>query len=83
MEGSLSRVGDRLRVNAQLIGVQGGAHVWTNRYDRIAAKLFSLLDEITRAVACAAAAAVESAEHAGVKYKRSASLDAWEARPRA
>jgi len=83
MEGSLRRAGDRLRVNAQLIEAQSGAHVWADRYDHVITDLFLLQDEITHAVARAIAPAVESAEHARVKRKHADSLDAWEAWQRA
>ncbi|MDX1488854.1 MAG: adenylate/guanylate cyclase domain-containing protein, partial [Acidiferrobacterales bacterium] len=34
MEGSVRRVGDRVRINAQLINAADGTHIWAERYDR-------------------------------------------------
>ena len=41
---------DKVRITAQLIDALTGGHMWSERYDRDLKDLFSLLDEITRAV---------------------------------
>ncbi len=46
LEGSIQRTGDRLRVSAQLIDSESGAHVWADRFDRDMADLFLVQDEI-------------------------------------
>lgn len=53
LQGSLRRVGDRLRVAAQLISAEDNAEVWAESYDRGAADAFAVQDEITRLVATA------------------------------
>src|SRR5262249_41414835 len=45
-EGSVQRTGDDLRVAAQLIDTQTGAHVWADRLDRKMADIFLVQDEI-------------------------------------
>ena len=62
MEGSVRRVGDRLRVTAQLIDAATGRHLWAERYDRSLADLFDIQDEITRSVAASVELQVELAE---------------------
>ena len=47
LEGSVRRVDDQLRVNAQLIDAITGGHVWAERYDRPAEKIFEVQDDIT------------------------------------
>jgi TolB-like protein/Flp pilus assembly protein TadD len=47
VEGSVIREGERVRVHVQLIGCEGGQHVWAERYDLVFESLFALLDEIT------------------------------------
>lgn len=47
VEGSARRVGDQLRVAAQLIDVKSGAHLWTQSYDRKAEDIFSVESELT------------------------------------
>jgi TolB-like protein len=46
LEGSVRRTDDRLRVMAQLIETQTGAHVWADRFDREMADIFLVQDEI-------------------------------------
>jgi adenylate cyclase len=50
VEGSVNRVGDRLRITAQLINVEDGFHLWSERYDREMADVFAIQDEITLAI---------------------------------
>jgi TolB-like protein/Tfp pilus assembly protein PilF len=51
LEGSVRRSGKQIRVNAQLIDAQTGAHLWAERFDRDTADLFALQDEITSRIA--------------------------------
>jgi adenylate cyclase len=50
LEGSVRRVGSRVRFTAQLIEAQTGGHVWAERYDRDLVDVFELQDEITKTV---------------------------------
>ena len=50
LEGSVQRVGDHVRVTAQLIDVSDGCHVWSGRFDRAAGDILSIEDEIAQAV---------------------------------
>ena len=50
LEGSLQVDGHRLRVTAQLINAETGAHVWSEQYDRPAAELLDVQDEITQKI---------------------------------
>ena len=47
LEGSVRRVGDVVRINAQLIDGVSGAHIWAERYDGTLADIFALQDEVT------------------------------------
>ena len=51
LEGSVRRVGNHFRVNAQLIDAESGAHLWAERFDRDSGNLFALQDEITGRIA--------------------------------
>jgi TolB-like protein/Tfp pilus assembly protein PilF len=53
LEGSVRRSGRQLRVNAQLIDAQIGAHLWAERFDRDTGDLFALQNEITGRIAVA------------------------------
>ena len=50
VEGSVRKVGDRVRISAQLIDATTGAHVWAETYDRELRDIFALQDEITEAI---------------------------------
>ena len=50
LEGSVQRLGDTLRINAQLSDAISGRHVWAERYDRKAKDLFIIQNEITRKI---------------------------------
>jgi TolB-like protein/DNA-binding winged helix-turn-helix (wHTH) protein len=53
LEGSIRRSGNQVRVNAQLIDAETGAHLWAQRFDREMGDLFTLQDEITSRIAIA------------------------------
>src|SRR5262249_47287916 len=53
LEGSVRRVDNRVRVNAQLIDAETDAHLWAERLDGDGGDLFALQDEITRRIAVA------------------------------
>ena len=53
LEGSVRRSGRQLRVNAQLIDAEIGAHLWAERFDRDTGDLFALQNEITSRIAVA------------------------------
>ena len=46
LEGSIQRAGNRIRINAQLIDSQTGGHLWADRFDRDAANIFAVQDEV-------------------------------------
>ncbi|MFO1060512.1 MAG: BTAD domain-containing putative transcriptional regulator [Dongiaceae bacterium] len=50
LTGSVQRVGDRLRVSAQLIDSATGQHVWAQRYDRGTEDVFAVQDEVTETI---------------------------------
>ena len=50
VEGSVRKVGGRVRITAQLIDGARGDHVWADRYDRDLTDIFAIQDEITHAI---------------------------------
>jgi TolB-like protein/dienelactone hydrolase len=53
VEGSVRKVGDRVRVTVQLIDAPADRHLWAERYDRQLRDAFALQDEICDAVVAA------------------------------
>jgi serine/threonine-protein kinase len=50
LEGSVRKVGNRVRITAQLIKVKDGYHLWSDRYDRNMEDVFAIQDEITEKI---------------------------------
>jgi serine/threonine protein kinase/tetratricopeptide (TPR) repeat protein len=53
LEGSVRKLGNRLRVNVQLIDAGNGYHLWSERFDREIEDVFAIEDEIAESVATA------------------------------
>ena len=50
LEGSVRKVGARVRVTGQLVNSKDGGHVWAERFDRDLTDIFAIQDEITHAI---------------------------------
>ncbi|UVO29712.1 winged helix-turn-helix domain-containing protein [Bradyrhizobium arachidis] len=70
LEGSVQRGGNRLRVNVQLVDAETGAHLWADRFDKPAADLFAIQDEIISRLANSLDAQLVAAE--AMRAQRSA-----------
>jgi TolB-like protein len=77
VEGSVRKMGERLRITAQLIDAETGSHIWAERYDRDLADIFAVQDEITEAIAAAIEPQVYAAENLRARRKAPEHLDAW------
>ncbi|MFC1702099.1 hypothetical protein ACFL1J_05085 [Pseudomonadota bacterium] len=53
LEGSVRKVGDRLRITAQLIDTSNDRHLWSDTYDRDMDDIFQIQDEIANAIVSA------------------------------
>jgi len=62
LEGSVRRIGSRVRVTAQLIDAVNNEHVWGERFDRDHADIIDMQDEITRTVVASIAPEINLAE---------------------
>ena len=50
LEGSVRKQGNQLRITAQLINVEDGFHLWSEKYDRQLIDVFAIQDEIAHAI---------------------------------
>ena len=50
LEGSVRKVGNRVRITAQLIDGKAGDHLWADRYDRDLTDIFAIQDEISKEI---------------------------------
>ncbi len=78
LEGSVRRLGGRVRITAQLNDVTTGGHIWAERYDRDLADVFAVQDEITEAIVAAIEPQIYAAENFRARRKPPERLDAWD-----
>jgi adenylate cyclase len=76
LEGSVQPSGDRMRVNAQLIDAESGAHLWAEQFDTPRADLLQTQDAIVARLANTLTLQLIYAEGARVKLKPAANRDA-------
>ena len=76
MEGSVQSGGNRIRVNAQLIDAETGAHLWAERFDKPRADLFDMQDEITTRLARTLGIELVAAESRRAERERLNNMDA-------
>jgi len=77
MEGSAQKIGNRIRITAQLIDATKGHHLWSEKYDRDIKDLFVLQDEITLEIIRAMQVQLTDGEQASVTGKGTKNLDAY------
>ena len=78
VEGSVRKVGERVRITVQLNDVATGSHIWADRYDRELANVFAVQDEITEAIVAAIEPQLYAAENFRARRKPPDSMDAWD-----
>ena len=77
LEGSVQRVDERVRINAQLVDATTGGHVWAERYDRELHDVFTLQDEITQKIAFALQVTLTPDEQERFRQAPTDNLDAY------
>jgi len=50
LEGSVRKAGNQVRIAVQLVKVEDGYHLWSNRYDRELQDVFAIQDEIAQKI---------------------------------
>jgi TolB-like protein/cytochrome c-type biogenesis protein CcmH/NrfG len=83
VEGSVRKVGNRVRINAQLIDATTGHHIWAERYDRELSDIFALQDEIVETIVGSLGPALSRAEIRRAMRRAPEKLDAWDCARRA
>ena len=78
VEGSVRRMGERIRITAQLIDTVTGNHVWAERFDREQAEIFAVQDQVVRTIVSTLVGRVEVAAAERASRKPPASLVAYE-----
>jgi adenylate cyclase len=78
LEGSVRKVGDRIRVTVQLIDAETDRHIWAERYDRKLEDIFAIQDEMTCAIVATLPGRVEAATQDRAKRKPTENMAAYE-----
>ena len=77
LEGSVRASGSRLRITAQLVNVDDGFHVWSERFDREAGDVFAVQDEITASIVDRLAVALHVGERAALRKRMPVDPEAY------
>lgn len=78
IEGSVRKLGDRIRINVQLVDTETGGHLWAQRYDRPLSDIFKIQDEVLRNVVGALDVKLVEGEQAGVWRRSTNSVEAYD-----
>jgi tetratricopeptide (TPR) repeat protein len=78
LEGGVRKAGNRVRITAQLLEAETGAHLWADKYDGALEDVFDLQDQITDRVVGIVEPSIRQSEIDRSRRKRPESLDAYE-----
>jgi TolB-like protein/Tfp pilus assembly protein PilF len=78
LEGGVRKAGNRLRITAQLIEAETGAHLWAEKYDGALEDVFDLQDQITDRVVGIVEPSVRQSEIEHSRQKRPENLGAYD-----
>ena len=79
MDGSVRRVGNQVRINAQLIDATTGVHVWADRYDGTLDDILSMQDRIIKSIVSSLSVNLVGAEQVNQAEAESTSIEAYDA----
>ncbi|MGH7447439.1 MAG: TPR end-of-group domain-containing protein, partial [Longimicrobiales bacterium] len=78
LEGSVRRVGDRVRIVAQLIDAEKDTHLWAETYDRRLTDIFAIQSDVAFRIAAALRAELSLDEQARIRQEPTGSMEAYE-----
>ena len=78
LEGGVRKAGNRLRITAQLIEAETGAHLWADRFDGALDDVFELQDQITDKVVGIVEPSLQRSEIERARRKHPDNLDAYD-----
>ena len=78
LEGGVRKAGNRVRITAQLIEAETGAHLWADKYDGALEDVFDLQDQITDRVVGIVEPSLQRSEIERSRRKRPENLDAYD-----
>jgi len=78
LEGSVRKMGPKLRVNVQLIDAESGGHIWAERYDGDLADIFAFQDDIREQIVSALRVRLTATDRARARLKQTDSVAAYD-----
>jgi adenylate cyclase len=78
VEGSVRKVGNRVRITVQLIDARRDRHIWAERYDRELQDIFAIQDEVTSSIVATLPGRVEAAAYQLIKRNPTENMAAYE-----
>jgi adenylate cyclase len=78
LEGSVRKVGGRVRISAQLIDAATTGHVWAERYDRDLQDIFALQDDVTQKIVTTLAVKLTQGEEDRLTRRDTDNIDAYD-----
>src|SRR5688572_10777027 len=78
LDGSVRRMGNRLRISAQLVNVADGYQLWSERYDREMEDVFAIQDEISQAIVKALRVILSEGEKKQIEKARAVNVQAYD-----
>ena len=77
LEGSVRRIGNRVRVNVQLINANNDEHIWAEDYDRDLTDVFAIQTDLAQKIASALQAKLSPNEKARLDQRPTENSDAY------
>jgi len=77
LEGSVRRIGNRVRVNVQLINADNDEHIWAEDYDRDLTDVFAIQTDLAQKITSALQAKLSPSEKARLDHQPTQNPDAY------
>ena len=78
LEGSMRKMGNKLRITAQLVNTADGYHLWSERYDREMEDVFAIQDDISQAIVKALRVILSEGEKKQIEKARAVDVKAYD-----
>jgi TolB-like protein len=78
VEGSIRRMGERIRISVQLIDVETGSHIWSEKFDRGLEEIFAVQDQVVQRIVGTLVGRVQVSVNERARRKPPTSLAAYE-----
>lgn len=78
LDGGVQRVGDRVRINVQLIDARSEANLWVEQYDRELTDIFAIQSDVAQRIAAALEATLTADERERIRAAPTGNLEAYD-----